>query len=239
MLSVLNENQLINLDAFLKWLSNYNRSDTNFYKQAFQNLHQNNLSFMSYYLKLRNLYFKYKGKSNTDSLTQNEKEELCRQYIKNLAIKKVKDALLNQPNLTSDMDDPEKGLVSQSNFFAQRFNECTEETVSSTNIAISDPMTQVAEEIKNLFLMIAYDRKKSKIVRFDKKSIRCFNCGRFGHIQADCRINKKGRRGRSKSNGRIINYFNNRSRAEIGQDQMTDTDLILIIETDLIPLIID
>ena len=37
LLSVLSENQLNDLDVFLKWLSNYNRTDTNFYKQAFQN----------------------------------------------------------------------------------------------------------------------------------------------------------------------------------------------------------
>ena len=70
------------IDAFLKWLSNYNRSDSNFYKVAFQNLQQNHLSFLSYYLELRNLYFKYKCKSKTDSLTQNEREELCRLYQK-------------------------------------------------------------------------------------------------------------------------------------------------------------
>ena len=123
LLSVLSQPQLNDLTEFLKWMSNYNRSDSNFYKVAFQNLQQNHLSFMSYYLKSRNLYFKYKDKMITDSLTQSEREEVCRQYIKNLAVKKVKDALLSQKILTESMDYPEKGLVAQSNYLAQRYQE--------------------------------------------------------------------------------------------------------------------
>ena len=36
LLSVLSQEQLNDLDAFLKWLSNYNRTDTNFYKICIQ-----------------------------------------------------------------------------------------------------------------------------------------------------------------------------------------------------------
>ena len=115
----------------------------------------------------------------------------------------MKEAFLNQPNLTANMDDPETGLVSQSNFFAQRFNECSEETVNSTNIAISDPMSQVVKQLEALTLMMVKDqedRKKNKNVRFNKKSIRCFFCNKLGHVEAECR-NKKRQRGRSRSSG--------------------------------------
>ena len=132
-----------------------------------------------------------------------------------MAIKKVKDALLNQADLTTDLDDPEKGLVSQSNFFAQRFSECSDETVASTNIALSDPLNEVTEQLKALTMMMVNDRKKEKNVRFDPKSIRCYRCGRFGHKQAQCRMNKKGLRGRSKSRdsrSRNRDYSYSRSR---------------------------
>ena len=202
LLSVLSEDQLSNLDSFLLWLSNYNKSDRNFFREAFKNLKQNDLSNMLFYLKLRSLYFKSKGKDKADSMSETEKDELSRQFLKNMTNLKVKNALLSQSDLTSEIDCPVKGLVAKANFYQQRYSECTSPETSSSNLVIPDYVANLNEQIKNLTLLVANSPKNQRNVRFDLSDIRCYGCGRLGHKISECRSTKKKQKRRSRSNGR-------------------------------------
>ena len=224
LLSVLTNDQLNDLDSFISWLSLYNRADKNYFNDLFKNTKQGNLSFMSYFLKLKSLYLKSKGKITADQLNESDKEVISRAYIKNLVDPQVKQALLTQPEISTAFDCGLKGLVEKSNFFKQRFAECSPETANnSVNLTINNEFAELSKKFDGLALFMSdknnVGQKDDKKVRFDTR--KCWTCGKSGHISNECRSNAKGRRGnynqnserRGRSDHRNRDYSRNRDQS--------------------------
>ena len=177
LISSLKENQLADLEQFLKWLTNYNKANKAHFRDLFKSAKQNDQCFMSYFLRLCNLYRKSKNKTSNDAFTEADKEQIARQFIKNLKNEEIKRALLNQPDIIDQFDDPEKGLVAKSNDFLQRYQECLP-TTNSTNIISSEFMSQINNRFESLTLLMA----KQNETKYSKRDLRCSKCGKKGSL---------------------------------------------------------
>ena len=213
LLSTLTQDQLDNLDSFITWLTAYNRADKSHFLNLFKGAKQNNLSFMTFFIKLKSLFRKSRGKKKSDVLSENDKEIISRQFIKNLTNTQVKTALLNQPDIAEQFDCPEKGLIAKANYFSQRFSECMPQTANYVNLSQNnDTLNNLTAQVKALTLVVANNANREVKNPDQNKSVqytlKCYRCGRKNHVAAECRSNDKGLRGRSKSRDRYDNNYN-------------------------------
>ena len=185
-ISNLSDEQLSDLEVFIKWLNKYNKMDGNYYRTKFKKLQQGSKSFRTFLYDVESCYRKAHEKNKDANLSKNDKQQIVNGFIRGLKDPRIKLALIQLPDSQKIIDhNSDNDIVSHAEQLKLTFADIyrdednigelatQQQKFHTTNAVITDTVTESIKQLEDKFnkeLTLLAEANKKLESKFKKES---------------------------------------------------------------------